>query len=205
MRKVTLTFDNGPEPGVTERVLETLRVHGILATFFVVGEKIEKPEVHALATLAHEQGHWIGNHTYSHSQALGLTPDRETPAREIGRTQRLIGELAHRRRFFRPAANGGRLDRNLLSRAAVDFLTEGAYTCVLWNCVPGDWMEPAKWSERALADCRRQDWTVVVLHDLPTGAMDHLDGFIARLTAEGFEFSQEFPPACIPIVEGRPT
>jgi hypothetical protein len=126
------------------------------------------------------------------------------PRLEIERTQRLIGELAHPRRFFRPAANGGRLDRNLLSRAAVDFLTAGAYTCVLWNSVPGDWMEPAKWAERALADCRAQDWSVVVLHDLPTGAMDHLDGFIERLIGEGFEFTQDFPPSCLPIIEGRP-
>jgi len=43
----------------------------------------------------------------------------------------------------------------------------------------------------------------MALHDLPNGAMAHLDEFLARLNGEGFELAQEFPPDCVPIVEGK--
>ena len=60
MFDLTLTFDNGPEPGVTPRVLDALRERGIKTTFFVIGEKLGDPERHRLAARAHSEGHWIG-------------------------------------------------------------------------------------------------------------------------------------------------
>jgi hypothetical protein len=54
-----------------------------------------------------------------------------------------------------------------------------------------------------MEDCRSRQWSLVVLHDLPTGAMAHLDEFIRRLVDEGFELTQEYPPDCVPIVDGR--
>jgi peptidoglycan/xylan/chitin deacetylase (PgdA/CDA1 family) len=205
MGRVTLSFDNGPEPAVTNRVLEILEARGVRTTFFVIGQKLEIPEYRAVAARAHAQGHWIGNHSYSHSKALGLLPSREVANSEITRTQELIGDLAHPMRLFRPAANGGRIDRNLLSRAACELLIEGQYTCVLWNSIPEDWRKPRDWLDRAMADCHAQGWSLVVLHDLPTGAMDYLADFIDRLRAEDTELVQEFPPSCMPIVRGQPT
>ena len=57
--------------------------------------------------------------------------------------------------------------------------------------------------ERALADCRTCDWSLVVLHDLPNGAMRHLDRFLRRLRDEGHQIMQEFPLECTPIVRGE--
>ena len=69
--EVTLTFDNGPEPAVTPRVLEVLGRFGIRSTFFVLGSKLADPARRALAKSAHGAGHWIGNHTMTHSTPLG--------------------------------------------------------------------------------------------------------------------------------------
>ena len=77
MFDLTLTFDNGPEPGVTPRVLDILRERGIKATFFVIGEKLGDPERRRLAARAHDEGHWIGNHTFTHSVPLGQQHDAE--------------------------------------------------------------------------------------------------------------------------------
>jgi len=74
---------------------------------------------------------------------------------------------------------------------------------VLWNCVPRDWTEPERWPAIARAAIDRQPWTLMVLHDLPTGAMAQLDAFIAELKATHVEIVQEFPPDCVPIVAGR--
>jgi hypothetical protein len=62
---------------------------------------------------------------------------------------------------------------------------------------------PNGWVERALEQCRSIPWSVVVLHDLPTGAMLNLRRFIERLHDAGSEIVQEFPPECVPILRGR--
>jgi peptidoglycan-N-acetylglucosamine deacetylase len=200
---LTLTFDNGPDPDVTPRVLDILGERGIKTTFFVIGEKLADPARRGLAVRAHGEGHWIGNHTFTHTIPLGEQPDRDTGENEIGRTQGAIGDLAHPQRWFRPFGGGGNLDMRLLKPSVVDYLTRNKHSCVLWNAIPRDWDDPDGWTERALDQCNRQPWTLMVLHDLPTGAMDHLERFLDRAEAAGGRFRQDFPPQCVPIRSGE--
>ncbi len=201
--RITLTFDNGPDPEVTPRVLDVLARAGIKATFFVLGEKLRDPARRAMAERARAAGHWIGNHTFHHAQPLGLSADPDIGEKEIGRTQALIGGLADERRLFRPFGGGGKLGPHLLSRSALEYLVAGRYTCVLWNAIPRDWEDPDGWVETALEQCRALDWALLVLHDLPTGAMDRLARFIGEARAAGAAFAQDFPPACVPLVRGQ--
>ncbi len=92
----------------------------------------------------------------------------------------------------------------LLSPAAVEFLCRGGYTCVLWNSVPRDWELVTEWPERALADIQTRDWTVVVLHDIGTGAMAQLPRFLDAVRAANVEIVSEFPVECVPIFRGEP-
>src|SRR5690606_34539514 len=108
LSRITLTFDNGPDPDVTPAVLDTLKAFDIQSTFFVLGDKLR--ERSWLMARAHEEGHWIGNHTYSHLVPLGMVAEDGISTREIAKTQDLIGKFAHERRFFRPFGNGGELD-----------------------------------------------------------------------------------------------
>jgi peptidoglycan-N-acetylglucosamine deacetylase len=202
MRRVTLSFDNGPAPGVTDAILDVLAKRGLKATFFVVGQQLRAPQCRALAERAVAEGHWIGNHTMTHAILLGETNDPDVPAREIGETQALIGDLACPERFYRPYGAGGILGKSLLSRRAVEFLKGGAYTCVLWSSVPHDWDDPQNWVERALADVEMRPWTLVVLHDLPGCALARLPELLDRLGETGTEIVQEFPDACVPILRG---
>jgi peptidoglycan/xylan/chitin deacetylase (PgdA/CDA1 family) len=205
MSKISLTFDNGPEPEITPQVLELLDSRCIKATFFVVGEKLADRARRRLAERARAEGHWVGNHTLTHSLPLGLRHDGGSAAYEICRTQRAIGDLSHPDRLFRPFGGGGQIGKLLLNAEARDCLRDGAYTCVLWNCVPRDWEDPDGWVDRALAQLREQPWTVIVLHDLPTGAMRNLARFIDQAGATGAEFVQEFPDECVPIRRGIAT
>jgi peptidoglycan/xylan/chitin deacetylase (PgdA/CDA1 family) len=202
MRPITLSFDNGPTPGVTEHVLGILADHRISATFFCVGEKLATPEGRKLAERAREAGHWIANHSFSHSIPLGENPTQEYAEHEINDTQAQIGSLAHAHRYFRPFGGGGFLDTRLLSEPARDALVDGRYSCVLWNCVPGDWLD-AGWVERALHECSSIDWPLVVLHDIPDASLARLDEFLGALRAAGYEFRQEFPEECVPILDGK--
>ena len=201
--QVTLSFDNGPEPGVTPRVLEVLKKNGVKATFFVLGAKLADPARRALAQQAHAEGHWIGNHTKTHAVPLGRIDDEKILSQEILDTQELIGNLAHPDRLFRPFGGGGALGRHLLNKKALSILKSEKLTCVLWNAVPRDWKHPHGWVGVALAQCRAQPWSLVVLHDLPNGAMDHLAEFIEVARAAGARFRQDFPPDCVPLLRGE--
>jgi peptidoglycan-N-acetylglucosamine deacetylase len=200
---VTLTFDNGPEPAVTPRVLDILGNARIPATFFVLGSKLADPERRGIAKRAHAEGHWIGNHTKTHSVPLGRVSDSTTVISEIVETQALIGELAHPDRLFRPFGGGGDLGPHLLNETAVEILKSEKMTCVLWNAIPRDWEDPRGWAEVALAQCLAQPWTLLVLHDLPTGAMGRLKIFIDRVLDHGGRFRQDFPAECVPIQRGE--
>ena len=201
--QVTLTFDNGPEPAVTPRVLDVLGDADIKATFFVLGSKLADKKRRALAKRAHAEGHWIGNHTWSHEEPLGQLKDASRAVSEVVETQALIDELAHPDRLFRPFGGGGAIGPHLLSAAAVDVLKKEKMTCVLWNAIPRDWEDPRGWAETALAQCLVQPWTLLVLHDLPTGAMGRLKIFIDRMRDHGATFRQDFPPECVPLKRGE--
>ena len=203
MFDLTLTFDNGPETGVTPGVLDLLAREDIRSTFFVIGDKIADPARRRLAERARAEGHWIGNHSMHHRTPLGEAPAAAAAAEEIDGMQTLLGDLAHPDRLFRPFGRGGAIGPHLLSRAALAQLTEGGYTLVLWNAIPRDWAEPDAWVETALAQCRTQAWTLMVLHDLPTGAMRHLPRFIGLARDAGARLRQDFPPGCVPIVRGK--
>lgn len=205
MFDLTLTFDNGPEPEVTPGVLDLLAREKIQSTFFVLGRKLAEPARRRLAERAHAEGHWIGNHSMQHKVPLGEAPDPAAAAREeIDGAQALLGDLVHPDHLFRPFGRGGAIGPHLLSHAALARLSAGGYTLVLWNAIPRDWAEPEVWVETALAQCRAQPWTLMVLHDLPTGAMRHLARFIDLARAAGARFRQDFPPECVPLVRGTP-
>ena len=186
---------------MTPAVLDCLARHRIQTTFFVLGRKVITPEGSSIARRAVAEGHWIGNHTFSHSSPLGRL-DRAAALREFDQAEQALSWIEQPRRLFRPPGSGV-LGRHLLHPAVVEKLIAGFYTCVLWNSVPGDFRDPDGWLERALADYHSRSWTLMVLHDLPNGAMAHLDEFITRLENEEVEFVQEFPPDCVPIVDGK--
>ena len=85
---------------------------------------------------------------------------------------------------------------------AINYLRDNEYTTVLWNCVPRDWEDPDGWTKTCLSQLARLDWGLVVLHDLPTGAMTHLPKTIESLRDHGAEFVQDFPASCIAINQG---
>ena len=99
---VAITIDDGPDPEVTSRVLDLLDEHEARATFFCIGERVDRHPALARAIVARQ--HEIGNHTYRHVMHFSLLGPRGL-AQEVGRAQEAIGtatgEVA---RFFRAPA-----------------------------------------------------------------------------------------------------
>lgn len=203
MHPLTLSFDNGPTPGVTERVLDLLVARGIKTTFFVIGEKLAASrEARACAERAHAEGHWIGNHTFTHSKPLGDIADPAACVAEITRTDDEIHVLAHPDRLFRPYGGGGKIGPWLLSRAAVKHMVAAGHTVVLWNTIPRDWDDSEGWVDRALAQIAATAWPLMVLHDIEGACLKHLDRFLGLCADRGVGFRQDFPPDCVPIRRG---
>jgi hypothetical protein len=124
-------------------------------------------------------------------------------AREIGENQAWLGELGARR-LFRPYMGGGELCPRTFSPEAVTHLCDGGYTVVLQNCVPRDWEQPDAWPELALEQMASQDETLLTVHDVARyGGMAQLERFLDAVARQGVEIVQEFPDACVPILEGR--
>jgi peptidoglycan/xylan/chitin deacetylase (PgdA/CDA1 family) len=99
---VAITIDDGPDPEVTSRVLDVLDEYGARATFFCIGERVERHPALARAIVARH--HEIANHSYRHLMRFSLLGPRAV-AREIARAQQAIGETTGEvARFFRAPA-----------------------------------------------------------------------------------------------------
>jgi peptidoglycan/xylan/chitin deacetylase (PgdA/CDA1 family) len=209
--RLTVTFDNGPDPECTPQVLDVLKERGIKATFFVCGQgnrlhpalRARTDEGLRLLTRARAEGHWIGNHSLTHTIELGTTNDPKVIEREIGQNQEILRDL-NDQRLFRPYMGGGIVCERTYSPDAVQYLCDGKYTVVMFNCVPRDWENPDGWPEVALEEMGSRDWTLLIVHDVERyGGMQHLARFLDAVIQRGVEIVQEFPPDCVPIRNGK--
>ena len=149
---VALTFDDGPTPDTTPRLLALLERYGARATFFMVGEAaLRHPD---LVRQVAERGHAIGNHSWDHP-ALTVLAGRHR-RRQISACQLALGPHGHR--LFRYPYGLQSL------RARLDAFWLG-FEVIQWNVSPGDWCEidPHAIANRIVAGIR--PGSIVVLHD----------------------------------------
>jgi peptidoglycan/xylan/chitin deacetylase (PgdA/CDA1 family) len=203
LRRLTLTFDNGPHATGTMQVLAALKALDLTATFFMVGQRVLAPGGQEAAEAVRSHGHAIGNHTMSHGAPLGEGDDPARAVAEIEDAEAALEGLQGVELLFRP--NGrGQLGPHLLNAAAVDYLVARRYTVVTWNGVPRDWETPSdSWVDRAMRIITEREWTVLVLHDHHVAAIAHLPRFLDRVLEAAVRVTAEFPCECVPISHGR--
>lgn len=201
---VTLTIDNGPVPEVTAAVLDTLRDHAVPAIFFVVGQRLASPQAADLLVRMTAEGHRVGNHSMTHNddRPLGVLSAAEI-VDEVDQLDRILGRALDEDRLLRPWGTRGEIDRRVLGRTAMDHFDHSKHTLALWNVVPRDWENPDDWPDICLDQLRTVRHGVVVIHDLPTGAMRKLPEFIAKAQASGATFTTELPDDCVPVRRGQ--
>ena len=177
---VCLTFDDGPHPDLTPRLLDLLAEHEVLATFFVIGREAEKyPDVVRRIAAA---GHAIGNHTYSHPHRSALTSSGV--AEEIRRgSEAIAGITGTVPTLFRPPR--GQVTPRDLWRLWRDGLTT-----VLWNVDPKD---TKKQSTDEVRDWFRgravRSGDLVLFHDNHPHALGVLPDLINSAWERGLEFT----------------
>ena len=172
---VALTFDDGPDRECTEDLLDGLKNRGVKASFFLMGQNIEGNE--DLVLRMKEEGHLVGNHSYSHVQLTKAGSDAVCQA--VDRTSRMIEEITGERpQYMRPPY--GDWNEELECRVGM--------TTVLWSVDSLDWKlrNTNRVVKRVLKDV--EDGDIILMHDIfPTSVEAALE-IVDTLTKRGYTF-----------------
>jgi peptidoglycan/xylan/chitin deacetylase (PgdA/CDA1 family) len=175
VRYVALTFDDGPHPVYTERLLDELRKRGVKATFFVTGENaLLYPEI---ISKMYDDGHLIGNHTYSHIQLTAY--NRDSFRDELVRTNDIIYEITGQEVcYVRPPY--GTWDKKL--EAELNMFP------VLWNIDTLDWCssDASVIASRGLKNVGEND--IILMHDYYSTSVEAAVIIVDELLRRGYEF-----------------
>lgn len=175
VRYVALTFDDGPKAGTTDLLLDGLRVRGASATFFLLGEQalISPDLVRRIA----DEGHQVGNHTWSHARLEEATI-AET-LEEIEKTEVLLGEILGGEDYWlRPPY--GQLAPGAESQIRVPM--------VKWSVDPRDWesRDSDKIVQAVLSSVRPN--SIILLHDIYPASVEAALRVVDALQEEGYWF-----------------
>lgn len=172
--RIALTFDDGPGP-YTERLLDGLKERGVKASFFLIGRYVkEYPEA---VKRMEEEGHLIGNHTYSHVKLKGLSP--EETRREIQKTDEAVYEITGKHvAYLRPPFGEWEEDLELTYPVLP----------VMWTVDPLDWTTEnvEEIVDRVVTQAGEND--MILLHDCYDSSVEAALQIVDRLLAEGFDF-----------------
>lgn len=172
---VALTFDDGPRPGTTDRLLDGLCERGVKATFFLVGTQI--PYAPELVTRMVREGHQIGVHTLEHMAVAGLS-EAEFRAQVAGERAQLYELVGERELWLRPPY--GMTDENTVRWADSPV--------VLWSVDPEDWKDTDTGRiTRHILD-HTGDGDIILLHDIYSSSVDSALEVVDGLRERGFRF-----------------
>lgn len=179
-RVIALTFDDGPHPDLTPKLLDILRQNGVRATFFVVGRNVKAyPEI---ARRIVAEGHEIANHSWSHPALpkLGAAGLRH----EIENTNAVIESVTGRR------PTNMRPPYGALNPRVRDYLTKGQnMNIILWSVDPLDWKRPgAQVVTQRLVEGATPGG-ILLAHDIHPGTVEAMPDVIAQLKAKGYGFA----------------
>jgi peptidoglycan/xylan/chitin deacetylase (PgdA/CDA1 family) len=175
---LALTFDDGPQTEVTPRVLDVLKAHNVKATFFCIGHKLEQNM--DIAKRAVDEGHILGNHSYSHSYFFDFYFKRQV-LKELRKTNLLIEKVAGKLPFFFRPPYG------VTNFAIADAAKAENQTIIGWNIRSFDTVikDPKRLKERILS--KLKPGSILLLHDHQPALVDFLPELLDAIKEESFE------------------
>lgn len=175
VKRIALTFDDGPHPYYTEQLLNGLKKREVCATFFVTGEhaSLHPDIIERMAT----EGHLIGNHTYSHMQLTAK--NREEFKQELLKTNAVISEITGEEVVYvRPPY--GAWDKS--------FEKEINMFPVLWSVDPLDWCSDnvSCITENVVSKVKDND--IILMHDYSASSVTAALEIVDKLKEKGYVF-----------------
>jgi len=182
--QLALTFDDGPHPEVTPRLLDFLAARGARAAFFVIGANAERHP--ALMRRIADEGHTIGHHTHDHLEVVGM--DRDTLALQLDRARQAIFDASGvDTRLFRPPR--GRLDLASLRK-----LVGLGYCVVHWSRTYSDYRRDGVEALIGRIEMQPpQSRDIVLMHDNHLDTVVAIEQALPRWQARGLQLLAQFP------------
>lgn len=180
-KQVALTFDDGPYPGKTEKILSILEDHKVKATFFMNGRAMENNK--NIVSEIINAGHEVGNHLYNHKAVTAL-PYRELD-KEVKNWMRVLAkitDLNNHPLLFRPPH--GSVDIKTLWYAFIH-----GWTIVLWSVFSKD-LDSLSLEEnkKYLESLSIYSGDIILFHDDADYVEELIDGIIQKVNTQGFTF-----------------
>jgi len=154
-----LSFDDGPHPAYTAKLLDLLALHKVHAVFFVLGKKLRQRDGQALLLRMVREGHFVGNHTFTHPDMTKLT-ERQIKD-ELNRTADLIGDADRGVKLFRPPYGA---HNSLVDQVVADL----GYRTLFWTTDSRDWVPSFRaneWVEEVVSQIQARRQSVILAHD----------------------------------------
>ncbi len=180
-KKIALTFDDGPHPVMTDKILDILEEYDIPATFFVIGENAVNYPAPLRRAVA--LGHEIGNHTFSHKHIANMS--RPYIEKELSDTETVITAISGAAvTLFRPPEGN-------VGGAVLEAAAHCDYRVILWTVDTHDWAMASTDDITKNVMKNVKSGSILLFHDyVPKGAhtVEALRRLIPKLLEEGFEF-----------------
>jgi peptidoglycan-N-acetylglucosamine deacetylase len=176
---IAMTFDDGPSPETTPRLLDILKQRNIKATFFMIGQNAERNPDIVKRILA--DGHEIGNHSWTHPPLAKLSDDRVTE--EITKTQNAIQNASgYTPKLLRPPYG------SITARQKEWIENQFGLSVILWSVDPFDWKRPGASviQQRILAGA--SPGAIILSHDIHKQTVDSMPATLDALAAKGYKF-----------------
>lgn len=213
-KHIALTFDDGPNPNTTPQVLDILRAHGIHATFFSNGVRVNSPATRAILRRILAEGHILGNHSQKHLNLKTLTG---APLRaQVDQTHQILLAAGATPEFFRFPFGSA-------SCEGMSLVREYGYRVTGWHIDSADWCYAASpggdyCSPRTfqyvddryrndfvggtLAQIRHKNGGIVLFHDIHQSTVNHLEAVISALETDGYSFVTVDDESVFPRLNG---
>ena len=174
---VALTFDDGPNASSTPILLDGLKERKVRATFFLIGENVEKDENEKIVKRMYEEGHLIGNHTYTHCNLSKL--ETGEAKKELEQTDTVIEKITGKQPVFVRAPYG---------ELPVDSEQDLSRIYIGWTLDPLDWMteDPGAVVKTVVEEINPGD--VILLHDCYPSSVQAAIRIVDLLQGKGYEF-----------------
>ncbi len=176
---IALTFDDGPHPKLTPKLLDLLAARHIKVTFFLIGENVKAhPE---LAKREIDEGHVVGNHSWSHPNLRKLSDDKVRS--ELQRTNDVIKDaIGVTPALMRPPYG------ELSAAQAVWVNREFGFRIIRWDVDPNDWKDPGPSVVAARILSATRPGSIILSHDIHAGTVAAMPFIIDSLLAKGYQF-----------------
>ena len=174
---VALTFDDGPNASSTPILLDGLKERKVRATFFLIGENVEKDENEKIVKRMYEEGHLIGNHTYTHCNLSKL--ETGEAKKELEQTDTVIEKITGKQPAFARAPYG---------ELPVDSEQDLSRMYIGWTVDPLDWMTEDTGAVVKTVVEEINPGDVILLHDCYPSSVQAAIRIVDLLQGKGYEF-----------------